>query len=378
MHLGKLTGLAVLALAQLTGCSEFKTALNGRPDFPPSVLLLPDAGGMVAAASAPAVAAKPEFPPETCRLVINAEDVPRAPALATTSATLPGVTFGSDDYLRLRNICIETYVAAIDYQYSVFKADLLNTTSGLGVSSDLAAAALSAASAGATGTTARILAGLSSAVLFTKKTIDQDVLNNNSIIAVINQMDADRNQRYSTILQQMQADLPSKSNSGTSSSPPSGGAAPAAPSGVAVVQSKKGVVLSETVHSVRTINVPAENGVAAHTLTITTDRKVASPKPAAAPAKPADATPSAPSQVTYTLSQAAVDLVAYYDAGTFAHAVVAMQQAGATKATNCRAVVQNLKTTGTKTGTADTNDPTATTDSATQGGSSSTAQPNAC
>lgn len=51
------------------------------------------------------------------------------------------------------------------------------------------------------------------------------------------------------------------------------------------------------------------------------------------------------------MHEAAVDLLTYYWAGTIPHALVSMQQVSGAQAIDCKAQVNNLKTTMTKGGT---------------------------
>ncbi len=77
------------------------------------------------------------------------------------------------------------------------------------------------------------------------------------------------------------------------------------------------------------------------------------------------------------MHEAAVDLLTYYWAGTIPHALVSMQQvSGAQKAINCKAQVNNLKTTGTKGSSPAEPDPSAT--AASSPSAVSPAQPKAC
>ena len=48
--------------------------------------------------------------------------------------------------------------------------------------------------------------------------------------------------------------------------------------------------------------------------------------------------------------EAANDLLQYYEAGTFVHALVSLQAQAGAHVTNCKQQVKNLKTTGTPTG----------------------------
>jgi len=74
---------------------------------------------------------------------------------------------------------------------------------------------------------------------------------------------------------------------------------------------------------------------------------------------------------------ASVDLQGYFDAGTVDHALVSLQKQAGAKATNCQAQVNNLKTTGSKTGSS-TSDPDLTAGTPAASPSSPSAQPNAC
>jgi hypothetical protein len=408
-------------LLVLPGCNQM--ALNGQPDFPTAGMLTPASGQIVTAARAPSTAAF--TPPLDCQAVIVAEDAlsssiataaalvptaspaPAAPPLAPGGAPAPAspapmvgsttavkLTFGSPDYLRLRNNCIESYIGAIDYQYAQYKAQTIKLTGGLTAAADSTSTILSAASAGVGGTTGQILSGLAAAIGTVKGSISQDVLYNNSIVTVIMQMDADRNEQHAAILKQMQQDSPTVTPSGVAagasanSAPGSGTGTGSTTSGGTTTTPKptRPTIQSGTITRNIVVMLPATADAPARKETIKTTQTIeAAPKPAPAPAKPgapASTTQSAATSkpVSYTMYQASIDLLAYYEAGTFPHAIVAMQQSSGAKATNCKAQVNNLKTTGTTTGAQDSLDPAAaalplTTTAPT---TSSPAQPNAC
>jgi hypothetical protein len=399
-------------LLVLAGCSQ----MNGQPDFPTAGMLTPASGQIVAAAGAPATAVF--TPPSDCRAVIDAEDaplssiataaapVPRASSAPAAASLAPGgalapaspaptagsttavqLTLGSPDYLRLRNNCIDSYIGAIDYQYAQYKAQTIKLTGGFTAIADSTSTILSAASAGVAGTTGQILAGLAAGIGTVKGAISQDVLYNNSIVTVIMQMDADRNEKYATILKQMQLDSPTVTPSGAAagaSANPAPGSATGTGSttsgGTTTPKPTRPTIQSGTITRNIVVQLPATADAPARTEhIITTQIIAAAPKPAPAPAKPGAPT-STTKPVSYTMYQASLDLLAYYEAGTFPHAIVAMQQNSGAKATNCKAQVNNLKTTGTTGGSSDSSDPTAavlplTTTAPT---TSSPAQPNAC
>lgn len=252
-------------LVSLAGC----TAMHGRPDFPNAGML----------------------PPQT-QMITNAATL-SPPAFDWTRSSNCNAAIAADDHgippndarypLTARNNCIEEFLGAIDFQYNIYKEDVFKLANGLNASADTAGPIISAAAAGVGGSTGQILSGIASGLGTLKGAISQDVLYNQTIVAIIAAMDADRADALKTILQQMNP-------------PPTPSAPPAAP-----------------------------------------------PKAlaAGAPAVPAPAAP-----VPYTMYAASVDLLAYFEAGTVHHAIVGLQSTSGAKAVSCQAAVKNIKTTG--------------------------------
>ena len=93
---------------------------------------------------------------------------------------------------------------AIDYQYSLYKEQVFKLANGLNASADTLTTVLSAGATGVGGPTARILSGIAASIGTLKGTMNQDVLYNQTITAIISKMDADRSDQLATILKEMQ------------------------------------------------------------------------------------------------------------------------------------------------------------------------------
>jgi hypothetical protein len=266
-----------------------------------------------------------------------------------------------DNYKTLRDNCISEYIGAIDNQYREYRIELVHITGGLTAFADTATAVLSAAAAGVGGSTAQILSGVTAAIAGGKNAINTDVLRSNSVLAVIAQMDADRNEQSSIILQQENA---TSANIG-------GNAQQGGTGSQTSTAAPKYTILSGTITKHITVQYPANGNTPARQVKIDGNETFVAPV-----AKPAAAA-SSTSLPAYTMHKAAIDLAAYYAAGTFTHALVSLQQQTGAKAANCKTQVNSIKTTGAKTGGSTTTDPAATdAPSPTTGGGAST--PSGC
>lgn len=119
--------------------------------------------------------------------------------------------------------------------------------------------------------------------------------------------------------------------------------------------------------------LPATATAAESTVVITSTRTI--PAPPSASAKPgADKqnplpVGSAKTALPYTMDEASNDLLTYYEAGTFPHAIVSMNENAGAQAANCKATVNNVKQTGSKSGMANASDTDTTAAVATATGS---------
>jgi len=356
-----------LALALVVGgCNSFQDIQNGEPALPGPVMLTPDAQSLVQAANAPLPPGAMPPIPRTCAAVIKFEDsypvTPGVQAQDNAKDQVPAVV-NINNYTTLRNNCISDYIQVIDNQYREYRIELVHLTGGGTAIADTLTGVLSAAASGVGGSTARILSGITAAIAAGKQAINTDVLYNNSVLAVIAQMDADRNEQYSIILQQ---------ENGTSSSGDAG------QSGTGTQTSStapKYTIVSGTITKKITVQYPASGGTPARQVKIDGTETFVKP---AAPAKPDSNKPTP--LPAYTMHKAAVDLATYYADGTFSHALVSLQQQSGTKATNCKTQVNSIKTTGSKTGASTTADPTidASPSGVAPASSSNTSTPSGC
>lgn len=242
-------------------------------------------------------------------------------------------------------LCI---IDAIDLRFYEFKGELLGLVGGGNAAIDIGAAALAVASSASGAKEAKtILSGLAGLLLTSRQFFTADVLYNTSIVVALQQMDGDRKQAEAIILQRMQ-------DGSSTTTPGNAGSTPPTKSSTAKVT--KGIITKNL-----TIEVPETATAAASTVIITSTRTI--PAPPAAPAKQGagnqNPAPSGSAKVVplYTMVEAANDLLAYYEAGTFAHAIVSMNENAGAQATNCKAAVNNVKQTGSKSGTANASDP---------------------
>jgi hypothetical protein len=360
MHIRLLAAILLPIAGLLGACNHFPTPLSGAPGLDAAVVVTPPSAALLTAL--PGGALQPD-----CQRAINWEETFTSDANGNMTGDINIAGTGTqyppqneNVFERYRDNCISIYMAAIDLSYEQYKRDSISLVGNLDAGADFVQTALSAASTavGAAGTKT-LLSALATGVGTSKTTISADVLYNNSILAVFAQMDADRNSQHGVILQRIQNGT---TNSGTSGSTPT----PASPT------------VSGTVTRKLTVAIPATAKAPASTAQVTSTRTIPAPH-AAAP----DGAQKKP--MPYTMYQAANDLLIYYEDGTFAHAVVSLHEQTGAQATNCKATVKSLKTTGTKGGTSSGGDAdaaaaaAAATGSPTPAGSQQpAANPNAC
>jgi hypothetical protein len=341
----------------LSGCATWRDISNGEPALPGPIMLTPDSQAIVQAANVPLAPGAPPPVPLNCQAVIQFEDrypVPPSGVIVQDSKDPKNsITVSIDNYVTLRNNCISEFIGAIDNQYREYRIELVHLSGGLTAFADTATAVLSAAAAGVGGSTAQVLSGIAAAIAGGKSAINTDVLRSNSILAVIAQMDADRNEQNSIILQQENGTGITTTTITTSGNAQQGGTASQTPSVV-----PRYTILDGTITKHITVQYPASGNIPARQVKIDGTETFGAPDKSAAPAaaktKTAATTPQLPA---YTMHKAAIDLAAYYAAGTFAHALVSLQQQSGAKAANCKTQVNSIKTTGAKTGGSTTTDP---------------------
>jgi hypothetical protein len=181
-------------LLALTGCAAFQ----GRPDFPNAGMLPPETQKITAAAASPSIVFDWSGS-SNCSAAINKDNQGFLPTDPT--------------YQVERNNCIYEFLGAIDYQYNLYKEEVFKLTNGLNASADTLQTVLSAGATGVAGPTGQILSGIAASLGTLKGTINQDVLYSQTITAIIAKMDADRADKLSAILQQMQPLKPAAGNS---------------------------------------------------------------------------------------------------------------------------------------------------------------------
>jgi hypothetical protein len=299
------------------------------------------------------------------------------------------VNYGN--YATLRNNCISDYIGAIDNQYREYEKDLIKSTSAAAAVADTAGTALSAGAAAIGGTTAQILSGISASLGTLRGSLSADILYSNSIIAIIAQMEADRKEQLTVILQREQQSGGSQTST---SAPQSGSQQSGSPQSDQQLGSKqssgtnspttnndtnnlstKPTNISGSIHKDIKVQYSATSSRPARVEHIVSTRTI-TPPPAAKSTIP-NQSQAQKGLPDYTMHKAAVDLAGYFAAGTFAHALVSLQQAAAAKAADCKAQVNSLKTTGAKTGSTGATDPDLT-DMSSGSGQSQTGQSSGC
>jgi hypothetical protein len=215
--------------------------------------------------------------------------------------TLPDTTNAS------RDECVKDILLLIDTQYDAYERSLLGVVNGYDLTTDVTALGLTTA-ATLTGekTTKTILSALAAGFIGVKAYVSSDLLASLTLPVIINQMNTDRATIHCTILTQLQKQVP----------PAIGAPAP------------QTLTLSSA--TTTTVTVPA-GGTA--TAKITTTPLKASPAPAQ----------------TYSMKDAASDLIQYYKAGTIRSAMTSLQQKTGSQTTTAKQQLQNVKTTGNAT-----------------------------
>lgn len=178
----------------LSACTHFGAAVRGEPDFPSAGMLPPETQVITAAAQNAPAAGFDWSHSTNCNAAIQKDN----------SGILP-----TDPIYRVeRNNCIEEFIGAIDYQYNAYKEEVFRLANGINASTDALGTILSAGAAAAGGSTGQILSGITAGMGTLKGNLNQDVLYNQTITAIIAKMDADRADRLKVVLQQMQTPMP--------------------------------------------------------------------------------------------------------------------------------------------------------------------------
>lgn len=207
-----------------------------------------------------------------------------------------------------RDECVKEILLLIDTQYDAYERSLLGVVNGYDLVSDVTALGLTTASTLINvKTTKTILSALAAGVIGVKGYISSDLLASLTLPVIINQMNTDRANVHCTILTQLQKQVPSATG------------APASQT----------LTLSSA--TTTTFTVPAGGTATAKTTTL--------------PSKPS----SAPAQ-TYSMWDAASDLIQYYKAGTMRGAMTSLQQKTGGQTSTAKQQLQNVKTTGNATG----------------------------
>lgn len=261
-------------LVSLCSCSVFNGVINGEPNFDPTVLLPPKAAASLQNAY-PQEFSPRMTPPDPC-----------SDAYGTPSKSN-------------RDACISELMTMIDVQYDEYIKSFRQVADDSNLAADAAVIGLGSAGALLSGTAPKILSGAAAAVTGTKAAVNSDVFYNSSILAVINQMQTDRQNEKCLILQQQKNDIPS-------TNPPP---------------------VTTTLTVTATTKVTAANSKQPTMKPATTTTNVS-------PAPPA----------TYSMYQASGDLLAYYQAGTFTHALQSLQAKTGAQAVAAKQQVNDQKT----------------------------------
>jgi hypothetical protein len=203
-----------------------------------------------------------------------------------------------------RDGCVKQIMLLIDTQYDAYERSLLGVVNQYNLASDITALGLTTA-ATLTGakTTKTILSALAAGVIGVKGYVSSDLLYNLTVQVIINQMNTDRATSHCTILTQLKKQTP----------PAIGTPAP------------QTLTLSSA--TTTTVTVPAGGTATAKTTT-------AALKVSPAPAQ------------TYSMLDAASDLIQFYKAGTIRNAMTSLQQKTGSQSTAAKQQLQNVKTTG--------------------------------
>jgi uncharacterized membrane protein YgcG len=199
-----------------------------------------------------------------------------------------------------RDVCVDELMAMIDTQYDEYKKSFRQATDDSNLAADIAVIGLGSAGALVPAkTTKAILSATAAAVTGAKAAVDSDVFYNSSILVVINQMDTDRQNERCLITKLLKNDVPSTHPS----------------------------------------SIPT-------TLTMTTTTTVTAANSNKPTIKQTTMTPNiSPSPpTTYSMYEASGDLVAYYQAGTFTHALQSLQAKTGSQAVAAKQQVKDQKT----------------------------------
>ena len=312
--------VAVLCLiigVSLTACGSV-SALTGAPDLASTTVLPPTALPVLAQQN---IAIPNVKLPPACNNAYAFDDASAGAAGGPRSLSTggPSTLMTEAAYENYRNNCIYTFINLIDDRYNDYKKNALRLVDTANLGADLGLLATNIAGTAVGGAGAKtILNGIAAGITGTRAAINSDVLYNTTIFTIVLQMDGDRANVHSQILQRIQ----------NSTVGPSGAPLAAAP-----------VVTGSVEKSVTVANPPTAG--APTTTTTKTSTKIA-PAPGAK-ALAAELASSGAPPVSYTMYQAANDLLAYYEAGTWAHAMFAMQAKAGTQVSNCTAKLTDAK-----------------------------------
>jgi hypothetical protein len=283
MRVPWIVSMLIAPCALLCGCSV-PSALSGEPTFDVTVLMSP---AVVNALHPTATAA----PPTQAAAETMVQPRPCAAAFET---------FDTDK--ADRDTCVKELLVMVDVRYAAFKKHLLGAVGETSLAADMASFGLGAAGSLVPGaTTKSILSGLNGSIAATRTAVDADLLYNSSIIIIINQMDTDRANEKCAIL----AQLKNETSASDQSAPP----------------------LAVTLQSTTTVGPPAAKPAKSPTTTTATVTPISLP--------------------TYTMYDASADLVQYYEDGTFAHALQALQAKSGSQATSSKQQLTDQKSHGT-------------------------------
>lgn len=266
----------------LPGCAAFNESLRGQPDFDITLLLPPDAVAMLNRINNPTSPAVPA-------------PIPIAP---TTDC---GKAFSDPTDKITRDVCVKELIDIIDIQYAEYKRNLVKVVNSGDLAADILILGLGSATTLVPGkTTKSILGAISAGIGGSRTAINADVLYNSSILIIINQMDTDRATLHCTILTQLKNDTPKRAGT------------------TALTPTKLTVTATTTV---------ASANLQPTVKPITTTTQVVTDPPQ-----------------TYSMVDASSDLILYYQAGTFTHALQALEAKTGSQATNSKNTVTNIKT----------------------------------
>jgi hypothetical protein len=310
--------LPILLIITLTGCTVFGGAPKGAPNLDVRYLLPPE---VVIALD------QPTLPPQTGSGTFPTS----APVQTILPVCVKAYGDGKDgttDHVPTqmdRDNCVVALMAMVDKQYDEFRDGLLKLVDDSDLVTDVAILGLGSATTLVPGkTTKSILGAISAGFAGTKAAINSDILYNTSIVIIINQMDTDRATQRCTITTELKNGMPSTATATTPSTP-----------------TTLTLMTSTTVNSANA-KTPAPQA--------TTTLKGVNPAP----------------PQTYSMYDASADLVQYYMAGTFTHALQALEAKTGSQATESKQQANNAKTgvtassTTTTTSTAGANKGTST------------------